>query len=65
MDFIDKIVDFKKYCKTCKHYDQKEWEDPCNGCLDTPVNQHSHKPVNYEEDAERVKKEEEEAKEQK
>ena len=44
-----KIVDFKKYCETCKHKDVKEVKDPCNECLDNPMNAHSHKPVNYEE----------------
>ena len=44
-----KIVDFKKYCETCKHKDVKEVKDPCNECLDTPENLHSHKPINYEE----------------
>ena len=29
-------VDFNKYCKTCKHEEVKEVEDPCNECLDEP-----------------------------
>lgn len=45
-----KLVDFKKYCETCKHKDKKHIEDPCNDCLDQPVNIDSHKPVNYEEE---------------
>ena len=35
-----KIVDFEKYCPS---------EDPCWGCLDTPTNTWSHKPVNFKE----------------
>lgn len=62
MELIDKIVDFKKYCKTCKHRDQDEWLDPCNDCLDKPANEHSKKPINYEADEEEVKKLEKEEK---
>ena len=49
MEIVDKIVDFKKYCETCKHKDTKEVKDPCNECLDNPVNSHTTKPVKYEE----------------
>lgn len=49
MEFTEKIVDFKKYCETCKHKDIKEIEDSCNECLDNPTNTHSKKPINYEE----------------
>lgn len=55
MEYIDKFVDFKKYCETCKHKDVKEVEDPCNECLDNPVNAHTTKPVKYEEDEKKVK----------
>lgn len=44
------IVDFNKYCKTCKYSDVDEWEDPCNECLHNPVKEDSRKPVNYTED---------------
>jgi len=49
MELRDKIVDFKKYCETCKYRDLYEGEDPCNDCLDNPVNEHSRKPVYWEE----------------
>lgn len=42
-------VDFGKYCKTCKHKDKKEIEDPCCLCLEEPTNLHSQKPVKLEE----------------
>lgn len=42
------LVDFSKYCKTCKHKDTLETEDPCNECLENPKNLYSHKPVKYE-----------------
>lgn len=45
-----KLVDYWKYCKTCKHTDIIETEDPCNECLTTPVNEDSHKPINYEKE---------------
>lgn len=44
-----KEVYFDQYCKTCKHKDLKEEEDPCDECLENPVNTYSHKPVNWEE----------------
>ena len=51
MSLIDglKEVYFNQYCKTCQHKDVDESEDPCDECLNEPVNSYSHKPVNYEE----------------
>ena len=43
------IVDFNKYCKTCKYLDVDEQEDPCNECLHNPVKEDSRKPINYTE----------------
>ena len=43
-----KKVFFGQYCKTCKHLDTKEDKEPCNECLNEPVNLYSHKPVKYE-----------------
>lgn len=57
MEYRDKFVDFGKYCKTCEYRDLDEWLDPCNECLDNPVNEHSKKPINYEEDEKKVKEE--------
>lgn len=45
----DKIVDFKKYCETCKYKDLDEVKDPCNDCLDNPANEDSHKPLYWEQ----------------
>ena len=42
-----KEVYFDEYCQTCEYKDIKESEDPCDECLDEPVNQYSHKPVRY------------------
>lgn len=44
-----KEVYFNEYCETCKYKDLEESEEPCNECLTNPVNEHSHKPVKYEE----------------
>ena len=44
-----KIVDFDKYCPKCEQDPKSESEDPCWGCLDTPTNTWSHKPVNFKE----------------
>ena len=44
----EKEVYFYQYCKTCKYCKTKEFEDPCNDCLNNPMNIDSHKPVNYE-----------------
>ena len=42
-----KIVRFDEYCKTCVYAKTEEIKDPCNACLTQPVNENSHKPVNY------------------
>lgn len=42
-----KFVHFDEYCSTCEHEKVKESEDPCDECLNEPVNQHSHKPMWY------------------
>lgn len=44
-----KEVYFDQYCKTCKHKEVWEGEDPCAECLDEPYNVDSHKPVKWEE----------------
>jgi hypothetical protein len=42
-------VAFSEYCLRCKHKDVNHWEDPCNECLNNPINLNSRKPVNFEE----------------
>lgn len=54
MEFIDKIVEFDKYCNKCKYKDADTNVDPCNECLSNPVNTYSRKPVKFVE--EEVKK---------
>lgn len=47
-----KIVDYDKYCQSCKHYDEDESDPkcPCFRCLDEPANIDSHKPLYFEEE---------------
>lgn len=47
VDYEYKEVYFNEYCKTCEHRKVKDTEEPCNECLDNPINVYSHKPVNY------------------
>ena len=42
-----KMVNFNWACPRCIHKDVPETKDPCNVCLAQPVNENSHKPVNY------------------
>ena len=44
-----KEVFFGEYCKTCIHKDKTEDQNPCDICLEEPVNLNSHKPVQWEE----------------
>lgn len=48
MQYDYKEVYFNEYCKSCKYKDVDDVKDPCNECLDEPINLHSHKPVKYE-----------------
>ena len=49
MEYPDKEVRYDLYCKTCKHNDVDDYDEPCFSCLDEPVREYSHKPVNWEE----------------
>ena len=44
-----KEVYFDQYCKNCKYEKMKETDNPCDECLNNPVNLYSHKPIMYEE----------------
>ena len=48
MEYEVKFVNFE-WCKSCKHKDKAEDEEPCRDCLDEPTNLHSEKPVKWEE----------------
>lgn len=49
MEDVYKEVYFGEYCKTCKHEQLSENEEPCWTCLSEPVALYSHKPVKWEE----------------
>lgn len=44
-----KIVRFYLWCPKCVHYEKPPSADPCHGCLGTPVNTNSRKPINFKE----------------
>ena len=51
MELVEKEVDFMKYCPECIHYKKKDYEDPCNECLDNGMNLGTTKPVKFERKA--------------
>lgn len=42
-------VQFDYWCPKCVHKDLEETKDPCNECLDHPMNTNSTKPVRFQE----------------
>lgn len=48
-DTATKEVRFDIYCRTCKHWEKEESEDPCWDCLDQGWNENSQKPIKWEE----------------
>lgn len=49
-----KEVYFNQYCQKCKHHELKDEQEPCNECLDYPINLYSHKPVKFEDKEEKT-----------
>lgn len=49
MEDLYKEVDFFAYCETCKCKKLADSEEPCDECLNHPVNIYSHKPINWKE----------------
>ena len=41
--------DYFTYCKTCKHFDKEENEEPCDECLEACMNEGTNKPRLWEE----------------
>ena len=48
MDIVQHIVSFDTWCANCKHAQLEETKDPCNECLDNPVNMNSYQPTLFE-----------------
>ena len=42
-----KIVSFEKFCPLCEYEKLEDHKDPCNECLENPVNYETHQPVNF------------------
>lgn len=49
MKYNYKVACFANHCPTCKYEAVKEEDEPCNECLDYPVNLNTDKPVKWEE----------------
>lgn len=49
MEQLYKEVHYHDYCNKCKHEKVKDTDDPCNECLENPINLYSSKPINFEE----------------
>lgn len=45
----EKEVYFDQYCEKCQYKNLKESEEPCEECLEYPINDASHKPVKFKE----------------
>lgn len=54
MEEKEHIVDFERYCKTCKHEKRPETDYPCFVCLSIPVRMNSRKPEKWEKKDERT-----------
>lgn len=55
MEYRNKEVRFDLYCDTCKHFNRDESNDICEECVESPVNEHSRKPIKYEEQTDKRK----------
>lgn len=49
MEVIDKEVHFDEWCPKCINWTKREYEEPCDDCLNYPCNQNSTKPLNFRE----------------
>lgn len=49
LDHEYKEVRYDKYCAKCKNSNIAGYEEPCNECLDNPMNLYSQKPIKFEE----------------
>lgn len=49
MELNTKLVDYNKYCPLCEYKNLEDYRDPCNDCLNNPVNWNSRKPIRFKE----------------
>ncbi len=57
MNNDEHFVEYENYCKNCIHKNDPESTEPCNHCLDNPVNINSRKPVDFKPTDEFIKSE--------
>lgn len=51
MENREHMVEFEKWCGTCKHKLVSAKDDPCDECVSSPMNEDSRKPVKWEKEA--------------
>ena len=44
------IIDFDKWCSTCKHKEKASIDYPCDECLSHPTSWNSERPVFFDEE---------------
>lgn len=44
-----KIVEFDKWCPSCKFSNRTSTKEPCDTCLGVPARENSHKPECWQE----------------
>lgn len=49
MEIIEKFVEFDEFCEKCEHKDLEQFKEPCNECLENPVQEGTIKPLNFKE----------------
>ena len=49
-------VDFATYCPKCNYEKKKGNEEPCSECLEHSMNEHTDRPVKFEEEKKKPKK---------
>lgn len=49
MEYPEKFVRFDEFCLKCQFWGLNPGEDPCNDCLNHPVNLHSRVPTEFKE----------------
>ena len=49
MEYPNKEVRFDLYCDRCKYKEKDDYGEPCFSCLDEPVREYSHRPINWKE----------------
>lgn len=49
MENNTKLVEFDKWCKSCKFFTVSPSREPCDTCLGIPARDNSHKPEKWQE----------------